>query len=133
VADYTVKRIGAMEGGLGGGFRRARAELGVSSFGMQVLDLPAHSNHHPEHDHAADGQEEVYVVLVGTAWIDVDGETIELVAGKNMIRVGPGVRRRLHTGDERARVLALGGVPGRAYEVPDVTTLGGPDPAVGPS
>jgi mannose-6-phosphate isomerase-like protein (cupin superfamily) len=126
MADYTVKRIGQMEGGFGGGFRRARAELGVTAFGMQVLDLPAHSEHHPEHDHSADGQEEVFVALIGTAWIVVDDETIELEPGKNMIRVGPDARRRIYTKDERARVLALGGVPGKAYEVPEVTKLGAP-------
>jgi uncharacterized cupin superfamily protein len=44
----------------------AAAELGVESFGMQVLDLPPDFREYPEHDHADDGQEEVYVVLRGS-------------------------------------------------------------------
>src|SRR3954465_15089996 len=63
--DYAIKRIDEMEAALGGGFRKARAELGASAFGIQVLDFPPNADAHPEHDHAEDGQEEVYVVLHG--------------------------------------------------------------------
>jgi hypothetical protein len=38
--DYTAKRIGDMEAIYRGNFFRARAELGVESFGMQVIDMP---------------------------------------------------------------------------------------------
>jgi hypothetical protein len=37
---YTVKRFDEMEPILGGFLLRARAALGGSSFGMQVLQLP---------------------------------------------------------------------------------------------
>ena len=115
MADYTVKRIGGMEGTMGGGFRLARKELGVEAFGIQVIDLPAMYEGYPEHDHAADGQEEVFVVLVGEVDMDIDGEIVHLVAGKNIVRVGPSARRKIRTGEERARVLAIGGVPGEPY------------------
>ena len=36
-------------------------------------------------------------------------------------RVGPGETRKWSTGPEGARVLALGAVPGKAYEVQDFT------------
>ena len=39
--DVTVKEIEEMEGINGGVARRARAELGVTAWGMQVLTLPA--------------------------------------------------------------------------------------------
>ncbi|MDQ2897601.1 MAG: hypothetical protein M3Y09_18510, partial [Actinomycetota bacterium] len=58
----------------GGGFCRARASLGVMSFGMQVENFPPHFEHFPEHDHAADGQEEVYTVLSGSAVLHADSE-----------------------------------------------------------
>ena len=62
MADYAVKRIDDMDAIYGGAFKRARAELGIRSFGLQVLDLPPNADSYPEHDHAEDGQEEVYVV-----------------------------------------------------------------------
>jgi len=48
MGDYAVKRIDEMEAIFHGSFRRAGAELGVESFGLQVFDLPAGSEHYPE-------------------------------------------------------------------------------------
>jgi quercetin dioxygenase-like cupin family protein len=132
MADYTTKRIGDMESGLGGAFRRARAELGVSSFGVQVLDLPPNLEQFPTHDHAESGQEEVYVTMSGTGWIDVDGERVDLDP-ETMIRVGPNAKRKIYTGPDGMRILALGGVPGRAYVAPELSELGAPDPVLSPN
>lgn len=40
MAEYAVKGIDEMEAAYLGGMKKARAELGVESFGMQVIDLP---------------------------------------------------------------------------------------------
>jgi quercetin dioxygenase-like cupin family protein len=125
--DYAVKRIDDMEAVYAGGFKRARAELGIRSFGMQVLDFPPDADQYPEHDHAADGQEEVYMALRGSGEIELDGERHTLHPG-TMFRVSAGTKRKLRTHDEGMRVLALGGVPGKPYEAPEVTELGAPDP-----
>jgi mannose-6-phosphate isomerase-like protein (cupin superfamily) len=127
MADYAVKKIDDMEAVFLGAFKRARAELGVSAFGMQVMDLPPNLDQFPEHDHAEEGQEEVYVVMRGKAEVEVNGERIP-IDPETIIRVSPGAKRKIYTGDEPARILALGGVPGKAYEPPDVSQLGQPDP-----
>jgi mannose-6-phosphate isomerase-like protein (cupin superfamily) len=127
MGDYTAKRIDDMEAVFGGGFKRARAELGVGSFGMQVLDFPANADRYPEHDHAEEGQEEVFVPLAGRGELQVDGESVVLEPGM-MVRVGPAARRKITTGDATLRLLALGGVPGKAYETKEVSELGAPDP-----
>jgi mannose-6-phosphate isomerase-like protein (cupin superfamily) len=129
VGNYTVKRIEDMEAIYGGAFKRARAELGVDSFGMQVMDLPPNiGDAYPEHDHSDDGQEEVYLALRGEGEIEIEGETHPLDS-ETMVRVGPGVKRRIRTGDKGMRLLALGGCAGKAYEAPDFSKLGAPDPA----
>ena len=74
MSDCTVKRIDEMEAIFGGAYKRARAELGVTAFGMQVIDFPPNFEGYPEHDHGSDGQEEVYFALGGGAEIEVDGE-----------------------------------------------------------
>src|SRR2546429_562768 len=128
MAKYTIKRIDDMEAVFAGSFKRARAELGVESFGMQVIDLPPNlDEQYPEHDHSDDGQEEVYLVLRGAAEIDIEGDRLRLDPD-TMVRVGPGVSRRIRTGSDGARVLALGGCAGKPYEAPDVSQLGAPDP-----
>ena len=73
--DVTAKRFEEMEAALDGVFVRARAELGVGSFGLQVINLPPHFDEpYAEHAHqgmdyepANHGQEEVYVPLCGRA------------------------------------------------------------------
>lgn len=127
MADYTAKRIDDMEAVFRGAFKRARAELGVQAFGMQVMDLPPNLEQHPEHDHAESGQEEVFVVLRGGGEVEVDGERVPIDT-ETIVRVGPGARRKLWPGGEGMRVLALGGVPGKAYDAPEITELGVPDP-----
>jgi len=47
-------------------FRPARQALGVSSWGINVLELDPGCAGYPEHDHASDGHEEVSVVLRGS-------------------------------------------------------------------
>ena len=128
--DYTVKRFDEMEPILGGVFRRARASLGASAFGMQVLQMPAGADFYPNHDHAQDGQEEVYVVLGGSADFDIDGERVH-VEPETAVRVAPTTKRQIHPGPEGVRILAVGGVPGGTYSAPDFTDLGGPEPGPG--
>ena len=130
MAGHAVKRIDELEAIYGGGFKRARAELGVESFGMQIIDMPPDYPDYPEHDHKEDGQEEVYVTLRGTGELEIEGERYPLDAD-HVARVGPGVKRKILPGAEGIRILALGGKPGEPYEAPDITKLGEPDPWAG--
>ncbi|HWX52814.1 MAG TPA: hypothetical protein VNY34_05955 [Solirubrobacteraceae bacterium] len=123
MGDYTAKRIGEMEAGFGGGFLKARAELGVTAFGMQVIQLPPNFADYPEHDHAESGQEEVYLAIGGSGWIEIDGERVELEP-EMFVRVGPEPKRKVYAGPEGLRLLALGGAPGEAYKIVPVTELG---------
>jgi len=128
LADVTVKRLDEFEAVFGGGMRRVRAGLGVTSFGIQVIELPANFSGYPEHDHSHDDQEEIYTPLSGTVTLQAGGEEHELRPG-TFARVGPGVRRMFVTGDQPVRFLALGGVPGGVYSPPEFTEEGAPDPA----
>jgi quercetin dioxygenase-like cupin family protein len=127
MADVTVKRLDDFEGIFGGGMRRVRAGLGVSSFGIQVIELPPDFSTYPAHDHSHDEQEEVYLALGGRATLQVGDEEFELEPGV-FARVGPGQRRKLVTTDEGARILCLGGTPGKVYEPPAWTEEGGAAP-----
>ena len=129
MADYTAKKIDDMEAIYGGGFKRARAELGVASFGMQVIDMPPNFENYPEHDHSESGVEEVYVVLRGSAELNVDGERVQ-IDPDTVIRVGAGSKRKITPGDQGVRLLALGGTPGNVYQPPEITQLGNPDPSL---
>ena len=74
--DVTVKRVEDFEAIFGGGFRRARAGLGVSSFGLAVIDLPPNFSDYPEHDQTHDDQEEVYTAALGPGDARVGGRGV---------------------------------------------------------
>jgi mannose-6-phosphate isomerase-like protein (cupin superfamily) len=122
MGDYRAKRIAEMEAGYGGGFVKVRAELGVTSFGMQVIRLPADFGDYPEHDHSEDGQEEVYLLLDGSGWIDIEGDRVDL-AKDVLVRVGPGTKRKVFSGPEGLAMLVIGGAPGQVYEINPSTEL----------
>jgi mannose-6-phosphate isomerase-like protein (cupin superfamily) len=130
MSEYTVKKIDEMEAVYRGAFKRARAELGVESFGMQIIDLPPSYESYPEHDHAEDGQEEVFIAMRGDGEIEIAGERFPLDAD-HVARVASGTMRKVWPGAEGLRLLVLGGVPGGSYEAPEISKLGEPDPMAG--
>lgn len=127
MGDYAVRKIDEMEAVYGGAFKRARAELGVESFGMQIIDMPPSYEHYPEHDHADDGQEEVFMALRGDGEIEIGGQRFPL-DGDHVARVASGVKRKVWPGADGIRLLVLGGNPGAVYEAPEISKLGVPDP-----
>ncbi len=126
MADATAVRISDVEGAYGGALKRVRAALGVTSFGMQIIDLPPNSGDaYPRHAH--DDQEEVFLALRGSGEIVTGDETHQLDA-ETVVRVGPGVSRQIRSGPDGIRVLALGGTLDATYQPGSWTELGGPDP-----
>ena len=130
MADVTVAVFEEMDPIYDGLARRARATLGVTSFGMQVMTLPANWDGYPDHRHDADvedaNQEEVYIPIEGFATLRAGEERFELRPGM-MVRVGPEQLRQILPGPSGVRFVALGGVPGTFTPSP-WTELGGPPP-----
>jgi uncharacterized cupin superfamily protein len=122
MSNYTAKHISDMEAGFGGGFVKVRAELGITAFGVQVIQLPPNFEGYPEHDHAESGQEELFAALAGSGWMDIDGERVEL-DGDTFIRVGPDAKRKVYSGADGLRMLAVGGAPGEVYKIGPMTEL----------
>jgi mannose-6-phosphate isomerase-like protein (cupin superfamily) len=134
MADYAIKRTDEMETIFDGIVHRARASLGATSVGMQVMHFPAGWEGYPEHDHVNNsfdendlGQEEIYIALDGSATLQVDDQEHVLERGV-LARIGPGQRRRIVPGPDGFRMVAVGGRPGEAYRPPAWTELGGPTP-----
>jgi uncharacterized cupin superfamily protein len=87
-------------------FVRLRAELGVTSLGMnQIVLRPGQRGRIHRHER----QEEVYLVLDGTLTLLLEGDETTLERGE-LIRVAPGIRRQLvNHGPDALHLLALGG------------------------
>jgi uncharacterized cupin superfamily protein len=87
-------------------FQLLRRELGVSSFGINLIALEPRQRGRV---HAHERQEEVYLVLEGELTLVVEGD--EHVLGPDrIVRVGPAVRRQhVNRGPARVLLIALGG------------------------
>lgn len=116
--SYIVKTIDELESIHHGAVKLAGAELGIRSFGVQVLDFPAGFTEYPEHDHVEDAQEEVYVVLRGRADFLIDSEQVTISEGE-MLKVEAASKRTLAPGDDGVRILAIGCSPGATYQRPE--------------
>ncbi len=95
-------------------FRYAGRELGVAAWGMNVIEIEPGCTLYPDHDHLGDGQEEVYLVLRGSATLHADGQEFPVTEGA-LIRVEPAAKRKFLPGPNGVTFLALGGTPGKAY------------------
>lgn len=87
-------------------FQSLRRELGVESFGINLMSLrPGQRLRVHRHQR----QEEVYLVLEGTLTLLIEGEP-HVLGPDHLARVGPRVRRQLtNPTKEPVVLLALGG------------------------
>jgi len=114
--DVVVKRFEDLES-YEGQFLYAGRGLGVTAWGMNILRLPPNWTDYPNHDHLKDGQEEVYVVLQGSATLEAEGVSWQLELG-TLARVAHRLKRKIVPGAQGVVILALGGTPGKVYQSP---------------
>ncbi len=98
-------------------FRPVRHHFGISSFGVNAFTAPRDGR--PDHQRARRGrrrQEELYLVLHRRARFELDGESFDAATG-TFVYVEPGVKRTAFAEEAGTTMIALGGVPGKTYEV----------------
>jgi quercetin dioxygenase-like cupin family protein len=93
----------------------ARRSLGLSSFGMNVVEIPP-GEQIPEHDESGRDHEEVFVVLGGSPTLVVDGTEFDAPEG-TFARLDPPLRRTVvNRGAETASVLIVSAPRTSGYE-----------------
>jgi quercetin dioxygenase-like cupin family protein len=101
-----------------GNWLLVRRSLGLSAFGMNLVEIPP-GERIPEHDETDRDQEEVFLVLSGSPSLVVDGREIETPAG-TFARLDPDLRRTVvNNGDEPAAVLIISAPRSSGYEAMD--------------
>src|SRR5205807_5987879 len=107
--------------------RPVRLHFGITSFGVNAwTGRDAGDRIINEHDESEDEdlQEELYLVQRGRATFELDGERVDAPAG-TLVFARPGVKRTAFAEEAETSILALGGIPGKAYE-PDGWELWAP-------
>lgn len=95
--------------GDGPGFRKVRATMGVTGFGVNGVVYPPG---HPGVNHYHDTQDELYFVHSGTARVEVDGEERILEAGGLFHVESTTPRRIANAGEDDLVMLVVGGKGG---------------------
>ena len=100
----SVKLAHADDCETAGNWRLVRRTLGVTAFGVNLVDVPP-GEQIPEHDETDRDQEEVFYVVAGTPTLVIDGEDHVARAG-TFARLDPQHSRTVRNdGDELASVL----------------------------
>jgi uncharacterized cupin superfamily protein len=98
-----------------GNWLLARRSLGLTAFGMNLVEIPP-GERIPEHDETDRDQEEVFIVLEGSPSLVVDGREIETPAG-TFARLDPGLQRTVvNRGEDVAAVLIVSAPRTSGYE-----------------
>ena len=106
-------------------WRPVRHHFGITAFGVNAWTArDAGDRIINEHDESDESNEELYVVLRGRATFELDGERVDAPTG-TLVFARPGVRRTAFAEEAETSILALGGIPGKAYE-PDGWELWAP-------
>ena len=101
-----------------GSWALVRRSLGLSAFGANLVTI-APGTSIPEHDETGRDQEELFLVLSGTAVLVIDGEDHPAPAG-TFARLDPPLRRTVRNdGDEPADVLIVSAPRSSGYEPMD--------------
>ena len=111
---FEVVSIAELEDGQG--WSPIRKRLGVQAFGVNAWTAhEAGQTIIPEHDEAASGHEELYVVIAGRAGFVVDAAEIDAPAGTIVFVRDPIAKRGAVAQEPDTTVLAVGAAPGQAY------------------
>ena len=116
---YSTSRIDDLPQIWDGWGKLVRKGLGLSSFGVNVIDVPAETRC-LDHTEAATRQEELYTALRGSGELLIgegeDADAIRVaVSSDTVTRVAPETRRRFLSGPDGCRLLVVGGVAGEVF------------------
>lgn len=119
MSGYAVARLEEIEETSDGRcpYRPVRHHFGITAFGINAWTArDAGDRIINEHDEdEPDGNEELYLVLHGHAVFELDGDRVDAPAG-TFVFARPGVKRTAFAEEPGTTVVALGGIPGKAYE-----------------
>jgi tetratricopeptide (TPR) repeat protein len=97
-------------------YRPVRHHFGISAFGTTAwTGRNVGDRIINEHDEADDGAEELYLVHRGRAAFELDGKRVDAPVG-TLVYARAGVKRTAFAEEPGTTIIAVGGIPGKAYE-----------------
>jgi tetratricopeptide (TPR) repeat protein len=97
------------------GWSPIRRELDVQSFGINAWTRTEGETLVGDHDEEGSGQEELYIIIAGSARFTVDGDDLEAPAGTAVFVGDPASKRTAIALEDGTTVVVIGGKAGEAY------------------
>ena len=97
-------------------WKSVRHHFGITGFGINAVTKDAGNVLIPEHTEEESGQQELYFVHAGEVKATLDGEEVIVTAG-SFVSCEPGAKRKFESTATPTTLIAIGGCPGKAYEV----------------
>jgi tetratricopeptide (TPR) repeat protein len=120
-AKAHLDEIEEYRGGEKAGFRAVRKHFGIQAFGINAWSAAGPGAYviepHRETNPFTLRHEELYFVARGHAVFELDGEEVDAPVGTFVFVRDPDVERAAVAREPDTLVLALGGEPGKPYEV----------------
>src|SRR5215210_4137638 len=116
MAAYAVAQLDEIEefADAGTHYRPIRHHLGITAFGVTAWTAHAAGDLViNEHDPTAD--EELFLVLLGHAVFELDGDRVDAPAG-TLVFAPPRTKRTASATEAGTTIILLEGTPGKAYE-----------------
>src|SRR5215471_9371518 len=112
----TIKEIPPVKEDWPATWKSIRHHFGIKAFGINGVTKDAGNVLIPEHNETESGQQEVFIVIEGSARATLDGEEVEMTAGQ-IAAVEPGSTRKFEATASPTTMVVIGAPVGKAYEV----------------
>jgi uncharacterized cupin superfamily protein len=99
------------------GWKSVRWHMNIESFGVNASTRNKGEVLTPVHDELDGNQDELFLVLEGTAEFELDGEKIQAEAG-TLLSVKPRVKRGAKALEDKTTILIIGAPIGKVYTPP---------------
>jgi len=117
MSDYAIARLDEIDEISDGRcpLRPVRHHFGITSFGVNAWTAQ-NAGDRIINEHVEDEDEELYLVTQGRAVFELDGERRDAPAG-TFVFAPPSVKRTAFAEEAGTTIVAVGAVPGKAYEL----------------
>lgn len=88
--------------------------MGITSFGVNGKSVDKDESLTPEHTEVDSKQEELFIIISGSAEFRLDGKTQVLKTG-SLLAIEPQVMRSAKALEDNTTMLIIGGQPGKAF------------------
>lgn len=112
----NVNDIPPIKTSWGKGWHSIRHYFDITGFGVNAAAGNKGESLISKHDEMESGQQELFVVLEGKAEFVLDGEKLVVTKGI-LVAIEPNVKRQATALVSPTTVMAVGGTPGKAYEL----------------